>query len=286
MQQQRIDREDLVKIRSTEKPHSFTEKLRRAIPMYELQGLTLDSANNFTAGIEAVEYDLNEEVEVKSLFSVAEWKAKWSLCSSLSIPLYLTTYRTRDEIIKALKISFDNDEIEIQNYGSFSFEEYADWWASIKGTVQTKPLHEARSRISFFDNLLAKYGLAWGGNIDGFLLSSKMKPQAILETRYTTKAPLERYDPAVYFKYRNGDYKTWEPLILLAMRLKIPLFLLTFERKSTKDRLGFSTIESISREELVYRNGPPFKSIIRGVSNTRQQIREKLSEDSPSLRSQ
>ena len=272
-----------MKIRSTEKLHSFTEKLRKAIPIYDLQGLTLDSANNFTAGIEAVEYDLGEEVEVQNLFSMEEWKAKWSLCNHLSIPLYVTTYKKGDDFIQVLEISFDNDEIEIHEYGRFSFKQYANWWASIKGTVQSKPLHEARSRVSFFDDLLAKYGLAWGGNVDGFLLSSKMEPQAILETRYTTKTPFERYDPAVYFRYRNGDYKTWEPLILLAMRLRVPLFLLTFERKSTKDRLGFSIIDSISREKLFYRNGPPFNNIIHGVVNIQQQIRDKLSEDPPYL---
>lgn len=279
-----LDRGDLVKIRSTEKPHSFTEKLRRAIPIYDLQGLTLDSDNDFAAGVEAVEYDLDEEVE--NLFSLEEWKAKWNLCNHLSVPLYAVTYKTGDDFIEILEISFDNDEIETHDCGRFSFRQYANWWVSIKGTIQSKPLYEASSRISFFDNLLAKYGLAWGGNIDGFLLSSKMKPQAILETRYTTKTPLGSYDPAVYFRYRNGDYKTWEPLILLAKRLKIPLFLLTFERKSTRDCLGFSTIDSISREKLFYRNGPPFNNMIRGVANIRQQIRNKLSEAPPYIRSE
>lgn len=274
-----------MKIRSTEKPHSFTNELYKAIPIYELQGLTLDSNNNFTAGIEAVEYDLDEEVKVKSLFSLEEWKAKWSLCNHLSISLYVVTHRTGDDFINVFEISFGKNVFRLHLYSRFPLGECANWWASIKGTVQSKPLYEARRRVSFFDNLLEKYGLAWGGNIDGFLLDSEMKPQAILETRYTTKNPLEKYDPADYFTYRGGDYKTWEPLILLAMKLEIPLLLLTFERKSAIDRLGLSVIDSISTEKLFYRNNRPWENIIRGVENIGRQIRQRLSEDHPYLRS-
>lgn len=274
-----------MKIRSTEKPHSFTNKLYRAIPVYDIQGLTLDSNNNFTAGIEAVEYEPDEQLDLENLFSIEKWKGKWSLCNHLSIPLYVLTYKTGNDFIDVFRISFNDDKIKIHHHNSFTFDQIGTWWASIKGTVQVKPLHEAGSRISFFDDLLAKSGLAWGGNIDGFLLDPKMRPQAIIETRYPSKKPLEKYDPAIYFKYRNGDYKTWEPLILLAMKLRIPLFLFTIERKSAMDRLGFSVIDSISEEKLFYRNGPPFNNIVRGIENIRQQIIEKLSENPPFLRS-
>jgi len=274
-----------VKIRSTEKPHSFTKELYRDIPIYDIQGLTLDSNNNFTAGIEAVEYEPSEQLDLKDLFTIEEWMAKWSLCNHLSLPLYTLTYKKGTNFIDVFKVFFDEYKIQFYNSNRFTFDQFVKWWASIKGTVQCKPLYEAGSRISFFDDLLAKWNLAWGGNIDGFMLDSKMRPQAILEARYTCKASLERYDPADYFKYRNGDYKTWEPLILLAMKLGTPLFLLTFERKSTLDRLGFSIIDSISKDKLFYRNGPPFNNIIQGVENIKQQLTRKLSENPPYLQS-
>jgi hypothetical protein len=275
-----------VKIRSTEKPHSFTNELYGAVPIFGLQGLTLDSNNNFTAGIEAVEFEPNEKIDPKNLFSIIEWKAKWSLCNSVSVPLHVMTHETGSKFIEVFEVSFKKNLIQIQHWNKFTFNQFTNWWASIKGTIQTKPLYEASSRISFFDNLLAKHNLAWGGNIDGFLLDDpEMRPQAIFETRYTTKARLENYDPAVYFRYRGGDYKTWEPLILLGMKLKIPLFLLTFERKSMMDRLGFAVVDSISQQELFYRIGQPFNNIVQGVENIKQQIKEKLSESPPYLRS-
>lgn len=274
-----------MKIRSTEKPHSFTDKLRKAIPIYDLQGLTLDSNKNFTAGIEAVEYGPSEQLDPRTLFSVEEWKGKWSLCNHLSVPLYVLTYKTGKKSIDVFDASFDGNENHFRHDNTFTFNEFVSWWASIKRTVQKKPLYEAGSRISFFDDLLAKSGLAWGGNIDGFLLDTGWIPQAILETRYSSKKPLETYDPADYFKYRDGDYKTWEPLILLAMELRTPLFLLTFERKSSMDRLGFSVIDSISTDKLFYRHGLPFDNIVRGVEKIRQQIMRKLSQNPPYMRS-
>jgi len=273
-----------MKIRSTEKPHSFADKLRKAIPIYDLQGLTLGSNNNFTAGIEAVEYGPEEKVDLANLFSVKEWEAKWSLCSHLSVPLYVLTHSSGNEFIDAFQLSVNNSNISFHHFNKFAFGKFPEWWASIKGRAQLKSLYEAGSRTSIFDDLLEKRGLAWGGNIDGFLLGQRsMKPQAILETRITSKSRLEYYDPADYFRYRGGDYKTWEPLILLAKELDIPLFLLTFERRSTRDCLGFAVIDSISTEELCYRNGPPNDNIIQGIERIRQQFKRKLSEESPSI---
>jgi len=274
-----------MKLRSTEKPHSFSDRLFKTLQVHSLQGLTLASSDDFTAGVEAVEYGPGEKVIAKNLFQTEEWEAKWCICSHLSIPLYLMMYEEGSKFLEVLQVYFVAGKFESHHHGRFSFDQFANWWASIKGTRQKKPLHEARSRISFFDDILAKYGLAWGGNVDGFLLDSKMRAQAIIETRYSTKKPLEEYDPAVYFRYRNGDYNTWKPLILLSTRLKVPLFLLTFERGSAQERLGFSVIDSISNEKLFYRGSPPCNYIISGVENIRQRIEEMISEKPPHIRS-
>jgi len=270
-----------MRIRTTEKPHYFSDKLCKTVPIYGIQGLTLDSAKNFTAGIEAVEYDIKEKVDMQGLFPIKEWKAKWSLCQDLSVPLYALTYKAPDDFIEIFKIVFDSGSFASLREGRLTFDEFAKWWALIKGTVQTKPLHEAKPRLSSFDNILDQHGLAWGGNVDGFVLNPELKPCAIIEFRYPTKFALENYDPADFFTYRNGDYYTWEPLVLLSSRLGVPLFLMTFDRNSQRERIGFSVIDSISRTELLHRYNRPCDNIIQGVQSITRELETRLSE-SPS----
>jgi hypothetical protein len=267
-----------MKIRTTEKPHCFADQLCKTVPIYGLQGLTLGSQKEFTAGIEAVEYDAHEKVDAASIFPMMKWKAKWSLCDNLSVPLYALTYKPPHDFIEIFKVIFDSGGLQSLYKGKFIFDEFAKWWASIKGTVQDKKLYEAKGRLSFFDNLLDRYGLAWGGNVDGFLLDLKMKISAIIEFRFPSKSALENYDPADYFNYRNGDYYMWEPLVLLSIRLRAPLFLMTFERNSQKDRLGFSVIDSISKAGLSHRGDRPCDNIIQGIGNIMDELERKLSE--------
>jgi hypothetical protein len=276
-----------LKIRSTEKPHSFSEKLFKAVRIYDLQGLTLDSNNNFTAGIEAVEFEADEIIDITNLFSIDSWKAKWALCYHLSLPFYVIAYKYQNDFLDIYEISVDLDVINIEYTKRLKTTKFPNWWAELKGTKQSKKLYEARGRISFYDYILKQYGLAWGGNIDGFTLNSNMSPQAIIETRYTTKTPLEDYDPAIFFSphyTRKGDYMTWKPLILLASKLKIPLFLITFERNSTIERIGFSVIDSITNEDLNYQNNnPPNKNIIIGIENIKKQIKAMISKKPPNI---
>jgi hypothetical protein len=237
----------------------------------------MDSQKEFTAGIEAVEYDAHEKVDVANMFPVEKWKAKCSLCENLSVPLYALTHKSSHDFIEIFGVVFDKGGLQTPCKGKFTFDEFAKWWASTKGTVQTKRLYEAKERLEFFDDLLGEYGLAWGGNVDGFLLDSKMKTKAIIEFRFTTFA-LDKYDPADWFNYRNGDYYMWEPLVFLSIRLKVPLFLMTFERNSQKDRLGFSVIDSISKAGLSHRGDRPCDNIIQGVGNIMDELEKKLSE--------
>jgi hypothetical protein len=165
-------------------------------------------------------------------------------------------------------------------------KDFADWWRGLKGTEQSKPLYEARPRESYFDHLLNEHGLSWGGNVDGFILSPDyMKTWAIIETRTTQKTPIEKYDPAVFYPShftRAGDYKTWEPVVLLASRLRVPLFLFTFEREGNKKRIGFAVVDHISVNDLVYQGSPPYQNIIEGPENISQQVKNSLSRKPPS----
>jgi len=279
-----------LKIRSTEKPHIFTEKLHKHINIFDLQGLTLDAGYNFTAGVEAVEFEAHEAINVESVFSKEEWIAKLNLCNQLSVPLYVVTYKQNDNFISIHEVSLCQMHgalnIKITLHKNLEPKNFANWWSQLKGTKQTKPLYEARSRTSFFDRLLEEHGLAWGGNIDGFLLNSRMKVQAIIEMRYTEKIPLKDYDPAVFFAphyTRAGDYKTWEPVVLLASKLRTPLYLLTLERESGEERIGFAIIDSISKEELKYQDTPPNKNIINGLKNIEEHILKNLSRKPPKI---
>jgi hypothetical protein len=276
-----------LEIRSTEKPHVFAERLFGIIPIYGLQGLTLDSNYNFTAGIEAAEFGSSETVDAILMFSTDEWIAKLCLCNELSLPLYAVTFKSGSSVISIYQIcSHKGARIQAILHKTLETKSFADWWSILKGTEQTAPLYEAGPRVSYFDRLLDERKLSWGGNIDGFILNSNMRAQAIIETRYTEKNPLEGYDPAIFFPphyTRKGDYKTWEPVVLLAARLEIPLFLFTFERKSDKERMGFAVVDSISqsKQELEYQDTPPHKNIVEGIANIRHQIIENLSRKPP-----
>lgn len=278
-----------MKIRSTEKPHQFSDVLYKSIPLYELQGLTLDTHNEFSAGVEAVEFDKDEIINLNNIFPKEQWIAKIYLCNSLSVPLYLLTHKDETNFINIYEVNLyikDNKkDVQFISNKKIKLENFANWWRILKGTKQTKPLYEAGPRAqNIFDDILFKNDTAWGGNVDGFTLNNQLSPSAIIETRYTTKNPLERYDPAIYFRgygTRAGDYKTWEPLVLLASKLKIPLFLFTFERKKIKNRIGFSVIEYISKDKLNYQDNPPFENIVNGVENIKNEIRNNLSKKPP-----
>ena len=76
---------------------------------------------------------------------------------------------------------------------------------------QAKSQVEARLRqaLKLIDGVLEKYGLQWGGNVDGFVLDSLDEVAAIIELRQSRKTPVEYYDPADYFlgtSSQDGDF--------------------------------------------------------------------------------
>lgn len=274
-----------MKIRTTEKQHIFAQRLYETIPIHNLQGLTLDADYNFTAGIEAVEFEVNEMVDVTDIFTKDEWLAKFCLCSQLSVPLYVLTHRSESSHIRVYHVSSPKgNNVQVILHKTLETEDFGDWWRELKGTEQSKPLYNASSRVSYFDRLLEEQDLSWGGNIDGFILSSDVRTQAIIETRFTSKIPLEDYDPADFYLphySRAGDYKTWEPVVLLASKLGVPLLLFTFERESDEERIGFSVVDSMSKQELKYQGAPPNKNICAGIGNISRQIMKNLLRNPP-----
>jgi hypothetical protein len=276
-----------LRIRSTERPHDFSRRLYEALGIQSLQGLTLDSRNRFTAGIEAVEFESVAEANPAGVFTGNEWLAKYALCRALSIPLFLVTHTNGDTSIEVLLISEEAGSLRFELVEKMTFDRFRNWWATIKGTVQTKGLIEARSRVSLFDTELEKGRLSWGGNIDGYLLAENRRPLEIIEERFTGRSSLESYDPAEYYlglPGRGGDYHTWQPLALLAIQLRIPLVLLTFERNSDRERVGFAVVNEISSESLSYRHGPPSQTLVQGIEEIRKTIQKSFTEAPPSQR--
>jgi hypothetical protein len=273
-----------MRIRSTERCHKFTNALFEYFPLYDLQGLTLDANYHFTAGVEAAEFEAGEKPDVLDMYSPEEWSAKICLCNQLRVPLYAMVFKAGTDFIDIFEMVGNTTVgIRAKPWAQPKLEDFPDWWIKIKGTEQSKPLYEAADRRSLYDQLIEKRGLAWGGNVDGFALDGD-KIVAIIESRYTEKKPLERYDPAEYYTpkpWRAGDYNTWKPVVLLSSELKIPLFLFTFQRQSEEERVGISLIGSISKDELEYQNSAPYQNIVKGLANIKAEVMRNLRKPPP-----
>lgn len=272
-----------MKIRTTERYHKFTEDLFASLNLFSIQGLTLDKDRNFTAGIEAIQFNENENVNLKDIFTELEIKAKYYLTKSLNIPLFFIIYKLNT--FSVYRVIVEN-EIRFDKVVDLDENNFVKWYTTLKGLPQPKPLMEASIRVrdSIFDTTLEKYGLAWGGNIDGYMFKNKQYA-CIIENIYTQKNPLETTgaNPAVYFKLRGPNYNTWFPTVKLARTLNVPLFLFTIEGNSEKERIGFSIIDKLDSEGIYYRNSDPNKNIIEGIENIKKVVLSNLNQNPPLL---
>ena len=272
-----------MKIRSTEREHRFTEKLFNHLRLFSLQGLTIDVNHNFTAAIEAVQYHKDERIDLSSVFPFIEVKAKYFLAKSLNVPLYFITHQ--HSTFKVYHIVCDNEFTSKLVY-TFNEKEFVNWWATLKGLSQPKPLMEAAERVkdSVFDITLVKYGMAWGGNIDGYMFKNK-KYACIIENIYTQRHPLESHkgEPSYYFHMRGPNYNTWYPTVKLAGQLNIPLFVFTIEGNSKKERIGFSVIDYLSTKGIFYKGKKPNQNILEGLQNIKNVVEVHLNSSPPKI---
>jgi hypothetical protein len=272
-----------MKIRTTERTHLFTDKLFKELNLFSIQGLTLNSHKEFSAGIEAIQYDKGEKIDFLISFNELEIKAKYYLTNTLKIPLYFIAFQ--DNVFKIYEVKIDL-VISFELIHNFNEIYFINWYASLKGQSQPKPLMEAAVRVkdSIFDTTLEKYGMAWGGNIDGFMFKNKSYA-CIIENIYTQKNPLETSgaNPAVYFKLRGPNYNTWYPTVKLAKTLNIPFFLFTMEGNNNLERIGFSIIDKLDGNGIYYRNSDPNKNIIEGLMNIKKVILDNLNQDPPNF---
>lgn len=256
-----------MKRRNVEGTHEFAEAIAERFNIFELGGLLLDSDWNFTAAVEAFELEAEEAGRslhdlivsngfLEALYMDALFAAK------LQIPFYIIAHIQENAYIHIYKIHPDEktQDLNCEARQRLTEDEFIHWWQEKKGTAQTKPYRsdfQRRAQNSYFDNLLEGYELKWGGNIDGFLVADRegaFEVTAIIENRFTNKAPLAQYDPNNYYKFNGGDYNTWRPLIQLADSLGVPLLLMTYSNRIGEGRqVGITRIIDQSLEDgLLY----------------------------------
>lgn len=258
--------------RDTERHHELANSVFSNINIYDMQGLLINSHNQFSAAIEAFELDSNELFNLNEAFSEQELKAKYILAKKLNIPFFIITYNKGTDFFTINEIAYNsqNSSLFINKISSLNFSDFVTWWGRLKGTLQTKELFEAANRTKKIDEILEKHGLSWGGNVDGFILSLS-KDETILgivEKRLSHKYNIENYDPANFFHYRGGDYNTWLPLITLSKQLNCPLFLMTFNINDNKN-FGLAVVDNINGG-LNYRSATPNENIFNDISKAKK----------------
>lgn len=262
-----------IRIRSTEQhPHPIWTQLLNEFCISEIQGFLFECTDNElieatkTASnclqihcLEAVEYDEEEEFYPLNIFTFEEWSRKFFTARFFKCPLLLLAHKKQDAVLMRLfEVQEIQDSINFSLISVFPDENsLIEWWKEIKRLTQTKATVEAapRQRNTVIDNILSRHNLAWGGNVDGFILTNdKLEVKAIIEIRQTRSFSLDHYDPANYFtgtKTKGGDFKTWLPLIYLKKAYHIPLILITLSAMET-NRFGFTEVFSINHRSLFY----------------------------------
>lgn len=159
-----------MKKRPTESNHFFTRELYKSIHAFSVEGLTMDENRDFTAIVEAVEFEKNESIDLLKAFTKEEVLAKKLLADELSVPIYFVCYKHNFYYVYSLKeeIIGNNDSFSevfiVKNmYDRLGF---ISWWKSIKKTSQSHPLNNGaakRTARTVFDEVIESSGYSWGG---------------------------------------------------------------------------------------------------------------------------
>ncbi|PSQ54297.1 MAG: hypothetical protein BRD28_02620 [Bacteroidetes bacterium QH_10_64_37] len=253
------------------------ERLFNDLGVVDIQGVLMNQQWEPTACVEAIDYASDEEISPRRELGRAASRRKTDFAKQLSVPFYVVTSinqdRLKDLSFAVFEFRHENDSLVAKTHEkALSGEQFADFWADLKGTDQTKGLPDAGARIqnSNVDQVLDGAGLAWGGNVDGVLFDASGEVKSIIEVRKTTRSGLDEYDPSDYFHYRGGDYNTWKPLFRIAHRLEVPLVLLTFKRGESK--CGFARLRRLSSEDgIEYHREAPCDNLL-----SRQQAKHTL----------
>lgn len=277
-----------MKIRTTERQHDFTNELFKNLNIFSLEGLTMDENNNFTAGIEYIEFDKNEEINFEKCFKRKfQIDAKFYVTEKLGIPLFFIGYK--NNCFNIFKVSKNNaKKFNFEKTNSLDDKEFVNWWRKWKKTLQNKPFYEAQSRSeeTYIDSLLEVNNLKWGGNIDGIMFK-KSGITAIIENIYSGKYDLntKKANPANYFHNKGPNYNSWYPVVQLANIINVPLYLLTFDPNSDNEILGFSIIKELNKSGIFYKdNISPNNNLIEGKKKIIDSFLSELDSNPPLIK--
>ena len=271
-----------MKIRSSENSHEFQERLFNRLKAYSLQGLLMNSNHEFTAAVEAVQYDDCDDENVPA-FSDDQLHARCVLAENIGIPFYLLCYVRG--IYRVNRVETKDNGIKTVLENELNEDGFADWWAELKQTTQTKQLNnggETRLRETVFDTTLRKHGLEWGGNIDGFMLSDDgKKVKCIIDNISVSRSDLND-EPSHYFNSTNPKhgprYEGWYGAVKLAKTLNVPHILFTIDKKSpTCEHIGFTVFDKLTPDGIYYvENVKPNNNILNGLENIVRVVNDKV----------
>lgn len=261
-----------MRIRSSENPHNFQSKLFEEIGAYCLQGLLMDDDHNFTAAVEAVEYQDGDDLTTLPFWK-SEVYARFILAKSIGVPFYIVCYMNNMYII--LHAVTRDGRYYLRREAELDEDGFVSWWGRLKRTVQTKQLDnggEDRLAKTVFDRILRKYGYEWGGNIDGFVLTEdRSRIRYIIDNISVSKAGLQD-DPAIYFHSVNPKhgprYEGWYAAVKLAHTLNVPHLLFTIDKQDQdREHIGLAVIDRLTPDGIFYADATPDKNVIEGLDN-------------------
>lgn len=270
-----------MKFYSSENNHFFTEILFEKISAYSFENITFDHERNFSAIVEAVEFLDYEKREIETIFKHDHILARLLVSDLLNIPFYIIASQNHWFYIYQVRIF--NGKINYFNENQLTEIEFIKWWTSVKGSNQTHQLvNGAINRVgkSIFHKTLTKYGLMWGGNIDGIIIKDN-KVLAVIDNISIAFTSLDskKADPALFFKKRGPRYETWYSTVKLANTLNVPHILLTFDKNNPKDeKVGITVIDYLSKDGIFYKkNIKPYNNIIYGLESISKYIEKIIS---------
>lgn len=286
--------------RTTERRnHNFQQRLFKEINAFDLQGLTMNiTRSSFTAGVEYFDLEPSDYLVIKQnqsdvynlqrMLGFEQIYAQVLLTRQLDIPLYYI-FGYGDEFF-IHQIILDNNNKVSYISRLLNTEELVQFWHTIKGTIQTHPINlngaERRANETRIDRILKQNNLAWGGNVDGFIVQ-KGEIISIIDCisigsasqKNTNDLTDHLADPALYF-FKNGPrYETWLSTIKLAKSLGTPHLLFTLNAVNTElETIGLTGIDFLMDSGINYFNQiSPNKNVKYGLDNITNEIFDLIS---------
>lgn len=270
-----------MKKRTSEREHELVKNLFKKLNAYKMEDITLDINKNLLCCIEAIEISDTDEITVLDIEKSDDLKAKYLLSQKLNIPLYYVIYSPTKNVFE-IYLCTDNNRliVNLELQETFNEHEFIEWWKSHKTSIQTKEFVNGgriRTNQTKIDEIIEKYNLKWGGNLDGFIVNNNNNIIAIIETIYSTKFSIDNEwcDPAKYLNTKHGGpkFESWESTITIAKHLNVPLLVITIDTNNSREEIGLAAIKYVSKDKVQYVDdiAPPQRNI-KELSNITKTI--------------